>query len=382
MDLTIDDHRRRARRRLPRFVFDFIDGAAGDETCTARNRAALEAVTLVPRCLRDVSAIDPSASLFGRRWSMPLAAAPTGLNGLVRPGADLALARAAADAGIPFVLSTASNQRLERIAGEAGGNLWLQLYIMEDRSIARQLVTRARRAGFTALVLTVDVPVSGRRERDLRHGFRLPFRPPLATILDICRHPLWLARQALAGPPGFPNLSEQEVARSPALDAQLLSRALDRRLSWEVLDWLRDLWDGPVLLKGILHPDDAATAVERGVDGVIVSNHGGRQLDAAPATAAILPAVAGAVGGRVPLLMDGGIRRGGDIAKALALGASAVLAGRPLLYGLASRGEAGARSVLATFAAELDNAMTLLGAPTVSHLRAATILAPAMETLP
>jgi (S)-mandelate dehydrogenase len=302
---------------------------------------------------------------------MPLAVAPTGFNGLIRPDADLALARAAAAAGVPFVLSTAANARLERVAEVADGMLWLQLYVMTERSITRQMVARARRAGAGALVLTVDVPVSGRRERDLRHGFRLPFRPPPATVLDICRHPLWLARMALAGMPGFPNLSEDETARrSPELDARLLGRALDRTLDWDALDGLRDQWDGPLLLKGVLHPEDAAAAVERGIDGIIVSNHGGRQLDIAPASVAMLPKVAGAVAGRVPVLVDGGFRRGGDIARALALGADAVLAGRPLLYGLASDGERGARSVLAVFAGELDNAMTLLGASTVDELRA------------
>lgn len=371
MIVNIDDHRRRARRRLPRFVFDFIDGGAGDEACIRRNREALDAVTLTPRCLRDVSAVDTGVTLLGRRWSMPLAVAPTGFNGLIRPDADLALARAAAAAGVPFVLSTAANARLERVAEVADGMSWLQLYVMTERSITRQMVARARRAGIGALVLTVDVPVSGRRERDLRHGFRLPFRPPPATVLDICRHPLWLARMALAGMPGFPNLSEDETARrSPELDARLLGRALDRTLDWGALDWLRDQWDGPLLLKGVLHPEDAALAVERGIDGIIVSNHGGRQLDIAPASVAMLPGVAGAVAGRVPVLVDGGLRRGGDIARALALGADAVLAGRPLLYGLASDGERGARSVLATFAEELDNAMTLLGASTVGELRA------------
>jgi (S)-mandelate dehydrogenase len=371
MIVNIDDHRRRARRRLPRFVFDFIDGGAGDEACIRRNREALDAVTLTPRCLRDVSAVDTGVTLLGRRWSMPLAVAPTGFNGLIRPDADLALARAAAAAGVPFVLSTAANARLERVAEVADGMSWLQLYMMTERSITRQMVARARRAGIGALVLTVDVPVSGRRERDLRHGFRLPFRPPPATVLDICRHPLWLARMALAGMPGFPNLSEDETARrSPELDARLLGRALDRTLDWGALDWLRDQWDGPLLLKGVLHPEDAALAVERGIDGIIVSNHGGRQLDIAPASVAMLPGVAGAVAGRVPVLVDGGLRRGGDIARALALGADAVLAGRPLLYGLASDGERGARSVLATFAEELDNVMTLLGASTVGELRA------------
>jgi (S)-mandelate dehydrogenase len=371
MILNLDDHRRRARRRLPRFVFDFIDGGAGDETCIRRNREALDAVTLTPRCLRDVSAVETGVTLLGRRWSMPLAVAPTGFNGLIRPDADLALARAAAAAGVPFVLSTAANARLERVAEVADGMLWLQLYVMTERSITRQMVARARRAGAGALVLTVDVPVSGRRERDLRHGFRLPFRPPPATVLDICRHPLWLARMALAGMPGFPNLSEDETARrSPELDARLLGRALDRTLDWDALDGLRDQWDGPLLLKGVLHPEDAAAAVERGIDGIIVSNHGGRQLDIAPASVAMLPKVAGAVAGRVPVLVDGGFRRGGDIARALALGADAVLAGRPLLYGLASDGERGARSVLAVFAGELDNAMTLLGASTVDELRA------------
>lgn len=384
MLLTVEDHRRRARSRLPRFVFDFIDGAAEDERARCRNREALDAVTLLPSCLRDVSAVDTATELFGRRWAMPVAAAPTGLNALIHPEADIRLARSAAAAGLPFVLSTASNTRLEAVrAACPEGELWFQLYVVGERAIAEQMITRAKRAGYSALVLTVDVPVSGKRERDLRHRFRLPFRPSPATMLDLCRHPLWLARLLASGVPRFPNLSEHEpTGGSSELDARLLARAMDRSLAWDDVAWLRRQWDGPILLKGVLNPADAAVALEHGVDGLIVSNHGGRQLDAAPATITMLPQVVRAVAGRVPVLVDGGFRRGSDVVKALALGADGVLVGRPLLFGLAADGPRGVRRVLDTMADELATAMTLMGVPTVDVIRRDRPLGPHLRKSP
>jgi len=370
MLLQTDDFRRHARRRLPRFVFDYVDGGAEDEHCLGRNQRALEGLNLVPGVLCDTRDMDLSIEVFGRRWRQPLGIAPVGFTGLVRPQGDILMARAAAAQGVPFVLSTASNARLEAVRDAApGAEQWMQLYVMGDRAIAEQLVRRARVAGFQALVLTVDVPVSGARERDLRNGFKLPFRPGLRTLVDLVSHPAWSLAAAAAGAPGFVNLVEDPHApASPQVQAALLARAMDRGLVWESLAWLRRLWDGPLLLKGVLGASDAKRAMGHGIDGLIVSNHGGRQLDAAPATVAVLPHIVDAVAGRAPVFVDSGFRRGSDIAKALAIGAAGAFIGRPALWGLASAGEAGVRDVLSILAAELERTLILMGTPRAVQL--------------
>jgi (S)-mandelate dehydrogenase len=370
MLLNADDWRREARRRLPRFVFDYVDGAADDGHCLRRNRTDLDAITLRPRVLRDTSTIDPGVEIFGQRWAMPVGVAPTGLNGLIRPGGDGLLASAAAGAGIPFTLSTASNAPLEQVrAGAAGGEQWMQLYVMH-RQMAERIVRRAAAAGYRALVLTVDVPVSGNRELDLRNGFRLPFRPTPRLAWDVASHPRWALRLARHGAPDFANLRPDEgEPASAALQAALLARAMDRTLIWEHLAWLRELWKGPLLLKGILHAEDAQRAIDHGADGVIVSNHGGRQFDAAPSAIGALPAVVSAVAARIPVFMDGGVRRGSDIAKALALGAAAVFVGRPVLYALAAGGRDGASAWLQCLRDDLVRTMVLLGARGAAELR-------------
>lgn len=370
MLLNIEDYRRAARRALPGFVFDYVDGAADDQLCMARNRRDLEAVTLTPRVLRDTSAIDTSIEVFGRRWRYPFAIAPTGLNGLVRPGGDAALARAATALGVPFTLSTASNQRLEAVRQETpDGQLWLQLYVMQERSIAEQLVRRAREAGVQALVLTVDVPAGGSRESDVRNGFSLPLRPTARLAWDLASHPRWSLRMIRSGAPGFANLvADPQVVLSAQAQAALLSRAMDRTLAWESLRWLRDIWDGPLLIKGILHPDDAVLALRYGVDGLIVSNHGGRQFDAAPSAISALPGVVAAAQGKIPVFMDSGVRRGSDVARALTLGAHGVFIGRPVLYGLATSAQIGVEAVLNILAREFSLCMTLLGARQVKEL--------------
>jgi (S)-mandelate dehydrogenase len=369
--LNVEDYRRRARQVLPRLVFDYVDGGAEDERCLRRNRDALEALPLVPECLRDTSAMDIGIELFGRRWNAPFAVAPIGLAGLVRPGADALLASAAQAARVPFILSTASNTRIEDVRTAApDATLWMQLYVMGERAIAERIVRRARAAGFEALVLTVDVPVSGLRERDLRHGFRVPMRLTPGTVLDMARHPAWLLRLARSGMPQFANLlpDDDGAPVSAQTQAALLSRTMDRTLTWDSLGWLRRLWDGPLLIKGLLGAEDAKRAVRHGADGIVVSNHGGRQLDAAPASIAALPRIVDAVDGRIPVLMDGGIRRGSDVVKALALGARAALVGRAPVYGLACDGRQGVLSVLQLLAQETERTMTLLGAAHVDEL--------------
>lgn len=370
--LTVRDWREAARRALPRFVFEYVDGAAEDELGLVRNRTALDAVTLTPRVLRDTRQIDPSITLLGQTWAQPFGIAPTGLNGLVHPGGDLMGAAAAQAMGVPFVLSTASNERLEAVRAAAPkGQLWLQLYVMEDHSIVEQMLRRARLARFDALVLTVDVAVSGLRERDVRNGFKLPFKATPSLALDLLRHPAWSMRLAAGGAPSFANLVEDPAVRMSAqAQAALLARAMDRGLDWGSLRWLRQHWDGPLILKGILHTDDARRALEEGVDALIVSNHGARQLDLAPASITQLPAIVDAVHDRLPVLMDSGIRRGADVARAVALGAQAVLIGRPVLYGLAVDGQAGVQSVLQSLADELERTLILLGEADVGSLRA------------
>lgn len=368
MLLNVDDYQRAARKKLPRFVRDYVDGGSERELALSRNRQALNEIALSPRVLRNTTTVDTSVEIFGRRWSHPYAVAPMGLNGLVRPQGDVLIAKAAKALGVPFMQSTASNARIEAVATAATAP-WVQLYVMGDRSMAEQLVRRAKKLGSEALVLTVDVPVSGYREKDERNGFKLPFRPTVSTALEMLLHPAWLARAATAGALEFVNLAEVEGKGSAQAQAALLNRTMDRSMVWESLQWLRALWDGPLLLKGIQHPEDAKTALQHGIDGLIVSNHGGRQLDAAPATIHSLPAIVSAVNGDIPVLVDSGFRSGTDVAKALALGASAVLIGRPVLYGLAVDGEKGVSDVLQLLSKELTRTMTLLGAGDVHMLR-------------
>ncbi len=376
MLLRSNDFRRRAQKRLPRFVFDYVDGGAEDERCLDRNQAALEAITLVPRVLRDTRVVQTSTDVFGKTWSLPLGIAPIGFAGLVRPQGDVLMARAAAAHGVPFVLSTASNSRLEAVREAAPhGVLWMQLYVMSDRAIAQQILRRARAANFDALVLTVDVPVSGMRERDARNGFKLPFRPRLSTALDLISHPLWSLAAARSGAPAFANLVEDpDAPASPQVQAALLARSMDRSLTWDSLAWLRRHWEGPLLVKGVLSAADAREAVGHGVDGLIVSNHGGRQLDVAPATIAALPRIVDAVGGRLPVFVDGGFRRGSDVAKAAALGARGVFMGRAPIWGLAAGGQAGVEDVLALAKSEFERTLILLGATRVADLHGGELL--------
>ena len=368
--LTIEEFRRSARKALPRFVFDYVDGGAESEDCLSRNTCDLRHLHLVPKCMRDTRSIDTSIDVFAAHWKAPLGIAPTGLNGLVRPHGDLMMAKAAADAGIPFVLSTASNERLEAVRAAApSGIQWLQLYVVKDRGIAEQLLKRAHRENYGALVVTVDCQVGGYRLRDLRNGFRLPFRPGPRTLLDILLHPGWLARVVRHGAPNFVNLAASDAKGvSAQVQAALLSRNMDCGFVWDNLDWIRTLWHGPLLLKGILHPEDARRAVRAGVDGLIVSNHGGRQLDAAPSAIAALPAVLEAVGNQVPVFIDSGFRSGDDVVKALALGARAVFVGRPPLYGLACAGQAGVDGVLNLLVEQLVRTMTMIGAASIQDI--------------
>ena len=361
-----------AKRRLPGFVYDYVAGGAEDLECLRRNRLAFDQVELWPRVLQPTLDIDTSIKLFGRRWPTPVGVAPTGMNGLVRRDGDLLLARAVTAKGSVMCLSSAANVSMEQVR-EAVPEcaLWLQLYVLSDRSFAESMLRRARTVGVEALVLTVDVPVSGKREADLRNGFSLPWRIRPPMLFDLLTHPRWCLNQSFGASLRMENLSPGGDAPAAA-QAALLSRGMDRTLGWDAIAWIRRHWDGPLLLKGVLHPADALLAVEHGIDAVIVSNHGGRQLDIAPASLGALPKIVTALAGRMPVLLDSGIRRGSDVARALALGATAVLVGRATLYGLAAAGEHGVHLVLDLLDDELRRTLCLLGISQLPALGLAT----------
>ena len=361
--VSIEDLRRIAKRRLPRAVFDFFDGGAEDEVTLRGNRAAFERVRLLPRVLVDVSAVDPETEIFGKTASLPLAIAPTGGISAGRAGAELALARAAKAFGVPFTLATPAAFTIERVAEEVGGRLWFQLYAVRDVEFREKLVLRAKNAGYEAMLVTVDLPVSGKRERDPRNGFVTPFKPNWRNSRDVLFKPAWLLGILRHGLPGMANFDGYRFTTPPGTDlATAVGREMDASLDWEALKRLRDLWPRKLLLKGVERPDDAERAAQLGCDGVVVSNHGGRQLDGAAATLDALPDVARAAGSKLTVLLDGGVRRGVDILKARALGAQAVLTGRATLFGVQAGGEAGARRALEILSTELVRAMQLCGA--------------------
>jgi L-lactate dehydrogenase (cytochrome)/(S)-mandelate dehydrogenase len=307
--------------------------------------------------------------LFGRRLALPVIIGPTGLSGLFWPGGEIAAARAAAAAGTAFCLSHGSTCTMEELAASSAGPRWMQVFVYRDRGLTREFVERAAAAGFDALVLTTDNQLVGNRERDIRNGFTIPPRFTLLDLAAMASKVPWLLRMVPRLPKiTFANYTSPGAAADISAMAAKIASLLDPSMSWRDVEWLRAMWKGPLLLKGILHPREAAEAVARGVDGVIVSNHGGRQLDGAPAALDALPGVAAAAGGRIPVLVDGGIRRGADVVTALALGASLCLIARPQLFGLAVAGEAGVARVLDILRREIDRAMGLLGVRTIAEL--------------
>ena len=371
---NIADLRERARRRLPLGIWEYAERGVEDECGMARNRAAFEAVTFRPRVLRGVDRIDTATEILGKRAAFPLALAPTGAAGLLWYQGDLALARAAAKANVPFTISSASTMDLEDIAA-AGGRLWFQLYLWEDRALSHAVVDRASELGCEALFVTLDLPVPPNREYIHRSGFGTPFKLNARNTLDGQTHPLWLAgvmgRYMLEG--GIPtqaNLPDRlraKITRGAPPGALFKQDDLD----WDGVKALRDRWPGKFVLKGILHPEDAERALAMGADGVVVSNHGGRALDCSVASLDALPAIRQAVGGRMTVLLDSGIRRGSDIVKAIASGADAVLAGRAPLYGLAAFGEAGVSRAIALLQTETARTMAMLGLRTIEEVKSA-----------
>ncbi len=374
--VNIEDLRRMAKARLPRSVFDFFDGGAEDETTLRDNRAAFERVRLLPRVLVDVHAVDTSVEIFGKPSKLPMAIAPTGAIGAGRHDADLMIAKAARDAGIPYSLATPATNSIEEIAEAAGGRLWFQLYLLKNRDFRMQLVARAKAAGYEALLVTVDLTTGGKRERDLRNDFAAPFVPTWRNSRDVPLKPAWLWGMARRGVPQMKNLAGM-LNKPPRLTdvAASVGRELDASFAWDDVKSLRDAWPGKLVLKGIVHPADAERAVAAGCDGVVVSNHGGRQLDGAIATADALPLVARAAGGKLTVLIDGGVRRGVDLLKARALGAHGVLTGRATLFGCMAGGEAGAQRAIEILAGEFERAMMLCGVARAEDI-SADLLAP------
>lgn len=362
--VNVADYRACAKARLPRMVFDYLEGGAEDEIGLRHNRDVFREVRFQPRRLVDVSNRSTQVSVFGKKLTAPLVIGPTGLNGILWPKGDHALARAAGNFGIPFALSTASASSIEEVAKIATGELWFQLYVVH-RKLAELLVKRALSAGYTTLILTTDVSVNGKRERDLRNGFGLPMRYSFKTMVDGILHPRWSLDLVREGMPQLANFASQDV-QDTELQAALMSRQMDASFSWDDLKWLRDLWPHTLLIKGISRADDARRCLALGADGVILSNHGGRQLDSAVAPLEVLEATAASVS--APVFIDSGIRRGSDVVKAVALGAHAVLLGRATLYGLAARGEAGVDAVLALLKSEIDTTLAQIGCPSASQL--------------
>jgi L-lactate dehydrogenase (cytochrome) len=368
----VDDLRQLARRRLPRGVFDYVDGGAEDEISLVRNGEAFREIGFRPRVLRDVGAVDTSTTLLAQHLPLPLVLAPTGFTRMVHPDGELAVARAAARAGVPYTLSTLSTRSIEEVAEVSDGPKWFQVYVWRDRGLVADMLDRAWKARFEAIVVTVDTAVLGRRERDVRRGFTLPPSIGAGTFVDGVIHPSWTWSFLRHEPIVFANV----VGRGPAgLDgsdpvtlADYINSQFDPSLSWRDIEWFRATWPGPILLKGVQTVEDARLAADAGVDGVILSNHGGRQLDGAPAPIRLTAPVADAVGDRLAIICDGGVRRGSDIVKALALGAQACMIGRAYLYGLGAGGERGVDHVIGLLDAGVRRTMALSGCATIDQL--------------
>jgi len=368
--INIDDLRRLAQRRLPRPIFDYIDGGADDEAALANNAGAFGRYEIVPDALVDVSTLRTGTRLFGQTAAWPLMLAPTGLTRMFHPGAEAAVARAASRHGLPYALSTMGTTRIEDWARDFTGPRVFQIYVFKDRGLTTEFVQRCKAAGVHALALTVDTPVAGNRERDHRNGLSLPPRLTLSSLLSFALHPGW-SLPALTGRKfDLANVSH----RVDALAGQSMSlfdyigAQFDRAVTWKDVEWLAAEWGGPLSIKGLMTPEDARRAVDSGATGVMLSNHGGRQLDAAPAPVDQIAAVRDALGDRPEIICDGGVRRGSDVVKALALGADGVSIGRPYLYGLAAGGEAGVDRALTLMRDEFERTLMLMGVNDVARL--------------
>lgn len=368
--LNIADLRAVARRRVPHFVFEYVEGGAEDEASLRCNRTSFEALRLIPQTLVDTSNRHLRTEILGRPAAAPLVIGPTGLNGMLHADGDIGLARAAARLGIPFTLSTMSTTRLEDVAKQAGGRLWMQLYVMKNRAVAEDIMTRAAAAGYEALVFTTDANVFGSREWD-RRSYQAPGKPTLRARLDALRHPGWLRSVIMAnGIPRFRNLEGflPPGAASAVGGSTIIPKLFEATITWDDITWIRRFWPRKLLIKGVLSVPDAERAVALGCDGIVLTNHGGRQLDSCVAPIDVLPEIAAAVGKRLSIIIDGGFRRGTDVIKALSLGANAAMTGRATLYGLAANGERGVERALEMLTTETERAMGQLGVNSVADL--------------
>jgi len=374
--VSIDDLREPARRRLPRFVFDFVDGGAEDEITLNRNRKSFEKVFFRPRVLVDVSKRNTATTVLGEQVALPVVLAPVGLTIFASRHGELAVARAAGREGAIFVVSTSSGYSIEEVASVATKSLWFHLHLCRSREVNTALVQRAQNAGYHALCITVDDVVVGKRERDLRNDITLPPHITLKKMIEVLRHPRWLY-DYLFGPPfvlkNFTGLETTQGKSARELLDYARHELNNPSTSWDDVAWLRKLWQGPLVIKGIMTVDDALKAVEYGVDGIVVSNHGGRQLDGQLAPIEILPQITEAVNGRAEIFIDGGIRRGTDVVKAIALGARACLVGRPYIFGLAAGGEAGVAKALQIFRDEIDRTLALIGCRSLTEVDSSTV---------
>lgn len=366
---SINAMRDMARARLPNSIFDFADGGADDETTLRQNESSFNQYTLMPRPLNGAQTRDLSVELFGKRLNLPVIIGPTGLSGLFWPDGERETAKAAHAAGTAFCLSHGSTCTMEELATTDATPRWMQVFIYKDRSFTQEFCDRAEAAGFDALILTIDNQIPSKRERDLRNGFTIPPSFGLSGYISMAMKYKWLWRMRnTLSTMTFGNYVRPGQASDLSALAAQMTELLDPGMTWADVEWLRKIWKKPLLIKGILHPDDAAKAIELGVDGIIVSNHGGRQLEGAISSINALPDVIDQVDGQVPILMDGGIRRGSDVVKALALGATACLVGRPQLWGVATAGQAGVERILDIYKREIDMAMGLCGASDISEI--------------
>lgn len=366
-----------ARSRLPRGVFDFYDGGAEDEVTLHDNCEAFRRLHLLPRVLRDVSQVDLSGRLFDEPMGMPIAVGPTGAVGFGWRNGDVALARAAAKHGIPYTLSTSATASIEEIADQAPGRLWFQAYILQDKTRLNALIDRAEAAGYEALVITVDLPVGGKRERDLMNGLSFPMKLGYRNVGQFVRKPFWSLEMLLRKPPVMPSLQGMAMRQADRAKMQgVAGTNYDPAFDLAALHALRDRWPRRLIVKGVVNPLDVDAILDVGVDALVVSNHGGRQLDTGLATLDALPAIVQAVNHRVPVLIDGGIRRGSDVFKALALGASGVLSGRATLFGVLGAGYEGVDRALTILGDELGRTMQLCGTPTLAQIDASVLARP------
>lgn len=362
--VNVEDYRKKAKRQLPRIIFDYLDGGAEDENGLDHNKNIFRKWKFIPKRLVDISDRDISCNIFNKKWNAPIAIAPTGLNGTFWPKGDLVLAKSAAKANIPFILSTASNLSLEEIAKSSDGEKWFQLYVL-NKQIAFSLIQRALKAGYTTLIVTLDVGVNGNRERDIRNNFKLPLKITPSLLLDGIQHPAWMMRFIGSGMPQLANFITAE-AHNIEQQKELMNRQMDTTFNLKSLKEIRELWPYTLVVKGIICPRDVENVIQCGVDGIILSNHGGRQIDECISPMETLHNIPHTTA--VPLLIDSGFRRGSDIVKALCLGADMVCLGRATLYGLAAKGEAGVDEVIQLIKQEINCTLAQIGCPSIDSL--------------